>query len=126
MKTVFLIDDDSDDREIFREALDSLDNGYTFAEAVDGEDALNKLQEDGFVKPYIIFLDLNMPRVDGWQFLASVKKMEAYRNIPIIIYSTSSSERDKKNAAENGATGFITKHFSIGELTAELKALLES
>ena len=125
MKSIFLIDDDSDDREIFQSALDVIKVPYAYAEASDGEDALNKIKNDAFVKPDIIFLDLNMPKIDGRQFLKTIKQIDGYKDIPVIIYSTSSIDVDKKYAFENGAADFITKHSSFNELCSELKTRLE-
>jgi len=124
MKTVFLIDDDADDREIFEMALSSCISGYVYAEAENGEDALNKLKSERFAQPSVIFLDLNMPKIDGRQFLKMIKQMDGYKDIPVFIYSTSSNEAEKKFAIDNGAVGFITKHNSLDELCAELMSAL--
>lgn len=125
MKTIFLIDDDSDDREIFQEALETFDKKYNYEEAENGEDALKKM-EDGLIKmPDIIFLDLNMPRIDGRQFLKIIKQIDRFKNIPIYIYSTSSNDVEKKMAQDNGAAGFMTKHYTMAQLCKELKEVLE-
>lgn len=126
MKTVFLIDDDDDDREIFEEALNSLEFDVAYQEAADGLEALEKLKNPNFKKPDIIFLDLNMPKMDGRQFLLEIKKCEEFRHIPIIIYSTSSNSRDINFTLENKAAKFITKHHSIVQLRSELEITLQS
>ncbi|HVI46979.1 MAG TPA: response regulator [Chitinophaga sp.] len=122
-RSVLLIDDDVDDRMIFGEVLKELVPDIIYNEATNGEEALAKLEST--LTPDIIFLDLNMPRVDGKQFLAEMRKMEDLRHIPVIIYSTSSHETDKKKTRELGAAYFITKPNSLHELSSLLTGILE-
>lgn len=124
MKIVFLIDDDQDDREIFKESLLSLDAPVKFEEASNGKDAFEKLTSIGFQKPDLIFLDINMPIMDGWQFLKYIKQDGNFNNIPVIIYSTSSSQEDKALALQHHASDFITKPYSISNLRQELEKII--
>lgn len=126
MKTVFLIDDDCDDREIFEESLTSLNLDLNYVEAKNGAEALKKLQQSDFTKPDIIFLDLNMPIMDGRQFLIEVKKHTQYGDIPVIIYSTSSNDVDVRFAYDNKASMFMTKQYSLDLLKTELKQTLHN
>lgn len=121
--SVLLIDDDIDDRMIFGDVLKELVPDIIYNEAINGEDALAKL-EAGLV-PDLIFLDLNMPRVDGKQFLAELRQIAHLRHIPVIIYTTSSHESDKKETRALGASYFITKPNSLHELSQLLKGILE-
>ncbi|MBC9910374.1 response regulator [Chitinophaga varians] len=121
--SVLLIDDDVDDRMIFGDVLKELVPDIIYNEAINGEDALARLEE-GLV-PDLIFLDLNMPRVDGKQFLAELRQIEHLRHIPVIIYTTSSHESDKKETRALGASYFITKPNSLHELNQLLKGILE-
>jgi CheY-like chemotaxis protein len=121
--SVLLIDDDVDDRMIFGDVLKELVPDIIYNEAINGEDALARL-EAGLV-PDLIFLDLNMPRVDGKQFLAELRQIEHLRHIPVIIYTTSSHESDKKETRALGASYFITKPNSLHELNQLLKGILE-
>ncbi|NML35624.1 response regulator [Chitinophaga sp. G-6-1-13] len=121
--SVLLIDDDVDDRMIFGDVLKELVPDIIYNEAINGEDALTRLEE-GLV-PDLIFLDLNMPRVDGKQFLAELRQIEHLRHIPVIIYTTSSHESDKKETRALGASYFITKPNSLHELNQLLKGILE-
>src|SRR5688500_2830070 len=95
MKVVFLIDDDQDDREIFQESLLSLKTAVRYEEARHGLEALEKLKTEDFQKPDLIFLDFNMPVMDGREFLKRIKQDAALKDIPVIIYSTSSNTEDK-------------------------------
>jgi len=126
MKTVFLIDDDLDEREIFQESLHTLNLDVNYVEAKNGAEALEKLDLPDFKKPDIIFLDLNMPIMDGREFLKEVKGHEKYNDIPVIIYSTSSNEIDKSFALENKASMFMTKPYSIEVLRNEIKQVIKS
>ncbi|PBJ10151.1 response regulator [Flavobacterium sp. ACN6] len=121
MKVVFLIDDDSDDREIFQESLLSLETSVRYEEAGHGKEAFEKLNAEGFQKPDLIFLDLNMPVMDGREFLKNIKQDEVLKNIPVIIYSTSSSVEDKMFATKHEAAQFITKPYSIAAIREELE-----
>jgi len=121
--SVLLIDDDIDDRMIFGEVLKELAPDIIYHEAINGEDALMKLNND--LVPDLIFLDLNMPRVDGKQFLAEIQQQAHLKHIPVVIYSTSSHESDKKETRELGASYFLTKPNSLHELTHILTDLLQ-
>jgi CheY-like chemotaxis protein len=115
MKKKFLvIDDDTDDRELFCEALASVDPGINCEQAVDGKEALMRLLSKE--QPDIIFLDINMPIMDGWQFLTQLKNQDGYKNIPVIVYSTSSTQKDKRIASDLGALCFITKPHAYSRL----------
>ena len=116
--TIFLIDDDVDDQEIFALALAEIDQSYSCITARNGLEALTKLK-DGLVKPDFIFLDLNMPRMNGKQCLEELKKHPTYNNIPVVVYSTSSETRDKDQILTMGAAAFVTK-------PPEIQALIES
>ena len=124
MKTVFLIDDDLDDREIFQEALQSLNLTTRYVEAFDGLNALEKISENDFVIPDIIFADLNMPRLGGLEFLKKVRANPECKNVPVYIYSTSSAKEECDKCMAAGAAGFITKHYSFEDLEKELEKLI--
>jgi CheY-like chemotaxis protein len=115
-----LVDDDEDDREIFLSVIQEIlpDANYTIA--ANGEDALQKLNGNTAV-PHLIFLDLNMPLMNGRQFLREVKKDEKLSLIPIVILSTSSDQATIKEAMDLGARDFVTKpdKYSVWEEALE-------
>lgn len=102
-----LIDDDADDRQLFKEALEAADASVECREAAGGEEAFHHLEKGQ--EPDLIFLDINLPVMNGWEFLKKLKQRDHLREIPVVIYSTSSHQRDKEIADELGATCFITK-----------------
>lgn len=126
MKTIFLIDDDPDDREIFEEILGEEHPSIIFQQAENGAAAFEKLKAADFTKPDLIFLDLNMPVMDGRAFLQQIKKEAELQDIPVIIYTTSSSEIDKKFALDNQASQFLTKQYSIERLRQDLNKAVEN
>lgn len=125
MKTVFLIDDDADDRELFAEALAAEHPSVLFEQAENGATAFEKLKSGSF-KPDLIFLDLNMPIMDGRTFLKKIKAEPDYQNIPVVIYSTSSSEIDKQFAKENQAALFLSKQYAFALLRKDIREAIES
>lgn len=120
----FLIDDDDDDQEIFSLALNTIDENISFVTANDGIEALNKLQIEGAFIPHFIFLDLNMVRMSGRECLREIKKIPHLKNIPVIIYSTSSEQKDITETMLLGATDYIVKPPSISILTKRLEQVL--
>jgi CheY-like chemotaxis protein len=117
--TCFLVDDDEDDREIFTIALKDLGSQISCTLAVDGMDALEKLR-GAVALPDFIFLDLNMPRMDGKECIQEIKKDRRLWEIPVVIYSTSSNARDRADAERLGAAHFFTKPPSISALAKAL------
>lgn len=116
IKHFLLADDDEDDRELFREAFSEIDPSIICNCVNDGRGVLEKLERKELSGTSIIFLDINMPRVDGWECLAKIKNEPAFSHIPVIMYSTSSSIKDKDKALNMGAAAFITKPGSFKQL----------
>jgi len=109
MKRVLLIDDDRDDAELFKEALFEINSAIVFEHYEDSKAGLKLLLEKQTDLPDLIFLDINMPIVSGWQCLTEFKKTEHLKHIPVILFTTSSQTKEKEIADELGAEGFITK-----------------
>jgi CheY-like chemotaxis protein len=109
MQSIYLIDDDMDDVELFRDALEEVDPSVALQYANDGHEAVRNLTERKDALPDLVFLDISMPVFSGLQCLASFKKDEQLRNLPVIMYSTSSQEREIHLARELGAVAFVTK-----------------
>ena len=122
----FLIDDDSDDRELFSEALAAVDNSIVCYYAEDGEDAIEKLYSKRIDKPDVIFLDINLPAMTGWQCLDKIKTSADTRDVPVIMYSTSSHTRDKNLARGLGALCLVTKPHDYKEIKNLLSTVATS
>ena len=108
-KIFLLADDDSDDADLFQEVLSEIDPALTFYRAWDGNEVFEKLESKNLERPDIIFLDINMPGMNGWQCLAKLKNSKEHKDIPVFIYSTSSHKRDAEIALDLSALCFITK-----------------
>lgn len=129
MKTgqIFMIvDDDEDDIDFFRDAIFKIDPAHTCMTASNGEDALNKLHKETGKLPDFIFLDLNMPRMDGKTCLKELKKQERLRDIPIIIYTTSAYQKERDEILKLGAAHFLTKAYSIKTLQEGIRNIIEN
>ncbi len=124
--TCFLVDDDKDDQEIFSVALENITSAVTLVTADDGHDALQKLRNDIFFRPDYIFLDLNMPRVNGLQCLEEIKRIEHLKQLPIYIYTTSADITYKQKALALGATSVIIKPSHIDDLTRILEGVFSN
>ncbi len=124
-KKCLLVDDDADDQEIFCIALKEVDTSITCVFANDGVRALEKLCSDSTFVPDNIFIDMNMPRMNGLECLAEIKKIERLKNTPVYIYSTSSDPKIIQASRELGATDFIVKPSTITALTNTLENLLK-
>ena len=113
--TCFLIDDDVDDQDIFILALAEIDKSIRCEVASDGIDALRRLSNKE-LHPDYIFLDLNMPRMNGKQCLSQIRDIDFLDDIPVIIYSTSSDQRDKTETEQLGAADYIVKPNTVSAL----------
>ncbi len=122
-KNIILIDDDEDDREIFLTALGRIESSVTCKTFDSAKMVLDQLIENKITSD-LIFLDLNMPIMNGQQFLIEIKKHQVLKNIPIIIFSTTSHIPTVELMKELGAIDFITKPEEFIDLVTILKAIL--
>jgi CheY-like chemotaxis protein len=120
----FFVDDDVDDQEIFGLAVAELDNNAVCRFANDGLEALEALMDENF-SPSLIFIDLNMPRMNGHECLAELRKIERLRDIPVFMYSTSSDPGLMATSTALGANNFIVKPSGFQALTDILKKLTQ-
>jgi CheY-like chemotaxis protein len=125
MNTCFLADDDDEDQELFHLALEEAAPDMKCFTARDGQEALNALRNPDFTPGYI-FLDLNMPRMDGKECLKELLKLSHLRDTPIIIFSTSSAEKDIEHTKQLGAAAFITKPPLVSILVSKLQEVFNT
>ena len=123
---VLLVDDDRDDRFLFKDALAKTGLPIFFQDAEDCYQALDILQQMKEETPDIVFIDINMPDIDGFECLKRIKAKEAWKDIPIIIYSTSNNQLHIDEAGRLGAAAYIRKPNDFWELCAKLKQILSS
>jgi CheY-like chemotaxis protein len=121
---ILLVDDDSDDREFFCEALEGIPFETFCYTAPDGRKALSQMDKKEIDIPDLIFIDINMPVMSGWKCLSLLKEREEYKNIPVIMYSTSSYAEDIEKARRAGALCFLSKPNDIKELRKNLEIIV--
>ena len=122
---IMIIDDDPDDIELFCEALSEIDKNIECITASNGEAGLRLLNKPDTVLPDYIFLDLNMPALNGKQCLTSLKANPRLQHIPVIIYTTSKLHEDKEETKKLGAASFITKPSKLSELRKAIASILQ-
>jgi len=125
-KTILLVDDDRSERNLFKEALLEVNPDISYLSAEDGKDALTLLASRLDNLPDVIFLDINMPGMNGWTCLIKIKDDERLKDIPVIMYSTSSHQRDVDIAMEYGALCFCVKPENFKTLTYIVKVVSEN
>jgi len=123
-----IVDDDPGDILMIEEALANSREGRTLDVAGDGQEALDFLRlsarKTGGL-PDLILLDLNMPRLDGREFLQVVKGTEQLRAIPVVVFTTSSSPTDVRESYERYASAYVTKPVDLDGFTAAVRRIDE-
>lgn len=115
-KTILTIDDSRTMRDMLMLALSNA--GYRVVQAVDGVHGLEVL---GAAAPDVIITDINMPRMDGFGVIESVRKDDRHRATPILVLTTESDAAKKERARAAGATGWIVKPFNPEKLVSAIR-----
>lgn len=121
---VFLVDDDYEDHEIFKMALEKVNIPFEFITAESGIEAIELFKKDPAFIPDIVFFDVNMPRMNGKECIRELRKTEYLQKIPMILYSTHDGEKEISEAKNAGASDFVTKPSSITEFAKVLKTII--
>lgn len=116
-KNFMIIDDDSDDRFFFKEVITEIFISSICLEAKSGTDALQQLRNAEHLPDYI-FLDINMPRMNGSDCLKQLKEDANLKGIPVIMYSTSFTEESIKEFDKLGASSYLNKPTDMNSLPA--------
>lgn len=123
--TIFVVDDDIDDQDIFSLAISRTKKPANCIFAKDGVHAIEKLTGDKDFIPDFIFIDMNMPRMNGQETLLEIKKIDRLKHIPIYMYSTSADLNMVKENVSLGAEDFIVKPSDINTFTGILTNILQ-
>lgn len=121
---LLLVEDDEEDRKFFSDALKGLDLNTTLVEVNNGAACIDYLSNKDQDAPDLIFLDLNMPVMDGFECLDRIRQMPEHQSTIIAIYSTSASERDIEKTFNRGANIYLNKPISLSELKKALKQII--
>ena len=116
---ILIVEDEKSIRDMVYFALDS--DGYEIEEAVDGKEATEKLAR---ITPSLILMDWMLPDTSGLELVRRLKRDEFTCEIPVIMLTAKTEERDKVEGLDSGADDYITKPFSVKELSARIRAVL--
>lgn len=115
-----------DDQQFLKEALIDNDPTAQCFTAYDAQEALTSLNDVLIPLPDAIFLDLNMPGLDGKQCLAELKRTPSLQHIPVVIYSTTSDKKEIQETLKMGASYFLIKRNSFKELKKALSPIVDA
>lgn len=121
--TIFYADDDTDDLDFFRDVTDTFGDKIDLYTHNHGEHLLNAVNNPPPM-PNIIFLDINMPGKSGFDVLQELKKSEEHKDIPVVMFSTSSSIENVCKSRELGASFYVTKPDSLAQLRKSIEYTL--
>lgn len=122
-KTILLIEDDQVDAMTVERAFSEIKVENSIKKVSQGEEALEYLQLNKSQRPGIIFLDLNMPRMNGIEFLNVLKKDEDLKTIPVVIFTTSNEEKDKLECFRLGVAGYMIKPLNYKDFLKIIAAI---
>jgi len=125
---VLLVEDSVVDAKLTRAAIDENRFNVDLRHAIDGRDGLAYLRREGSAhadapRPDMILLDLNMPRMNGREFLAEMKKSPEIADIPVVVLTTSDVEQDVVASYQLGAAGFVTKPVDLDQFIQAVRCL---
>ncbi|HEY3250792.1 MAG TPA: response regulator [Ignavibacteria bacterium] len=124
---ILLVEDNEGDVRLIKEAFNETNIEKTFSVAKDGEDALNYLYKRGqyaeCIRPDIIFLDINLPKKNGFEVLDQIKRDPDLKTIPVIMLSSSSSEDHIHKSYDLNANCYVTKPVDFDEYTEVVKTI---
>jgi len=125
--TCFLIDDDVDDQEIFHLAIEEVPKPPTIKciVAKDGREAIKKFNNDKSLIPDCVFVDMNMPGMNGKETLSEIKKIVRLNSVPVFMLSTNANPNDVRETIKMGAVDFLKKPTSIDSLSNMLAQIFK-
>lgn len=118
-KRILIVEDEQNLVELLKFRLEV--NGYSIETAFDGEEGLSKIST---VKPDLVILDLMIPKIDGYKVLERAKADPKTKDIPVIVLTARTQNKDMEQARALGADSFMTKPFEPNQLLSEIKKLL--
>lgn len=122
-KFILIVDDDIDDAQLLTEAIYQTGTDYICIAVSNGEEALLFLKNN-ITKPDFIFLDLNMPRINGRECLLAIRSNPQLKNIPVVIYTTTTQKKEKEELLRLGADYFVSKPYNFSVLINAVSNIL--
>ena len=124
-KAVLLVEDDTVDAMTVRRAFKDLKLKNMLAHCINGEEALAYLDDPSEENPCVILLDLNMPRMNGIEFLKVIKEKEHLKHIPVIVLTDSNEKRDVVESFCQGVAGYMVKPIDYAQFVDTVRAISE-
>ena len=122
-KPILLVEDDQVDAMTVKRALGDLKVTNPVVEVTNGEEAIKYLRNEGNVKPCLILLDLNMPKMNGLEFLKVIKADDTLKSIPVFVLTTSTAEEDTSESLRLGASRYMVKSIDYEEFLETIKII---
>ncbi len=122
-KSLLLIEDDSIDAMTIKRAVDHTGQIEEIIHRVNGEDGLAYLRDEGNEMPFLIILDLNMPRMNGLEFLEAVKNDHQLCRIPVVVLTTSTNSCDIDGTFSHSVAGYMVKPIDYAKLVDIIKTV---
>ncbi len=122
-KHILYLEDEHSSIVLFKNALKVASSEMVFSYAYNGKEGLAFLENEEANLPNLILTDLNMPRMDGFEFLQKIKSDKRFRHIPVLVFSTSEKKSDIEKAYELQASGYIVKPFGFDAFVDYIKRI---
>ena len=123
LKPILLVEDDIVDAMTVKRALKELNVTNQLVHSIDGEQALEYLKADDNKKPCVILLDLNMPKMNGIEFLQAVKKDEKLKKTPVVVLTTSKEDNDVTTSFRFSVAGYMVKPVDYKKFVEAIRAI---
>ncbi len=122
-KPILLVEDDEVDVITARKALGEINVTNELIHKCDGKEALEYLRDESKTKPCIILLDLDMPHMDGFEFITAIKSEDNLKKIPLVVLAASDEEKSVAKAFESSAAGYILKAMDFGQFVERMRTV---
>lgn len=129
---LLVVEDSNDDFKMLQRLMQRMEVRNPIIRCVDGDEALDFLYQEGSYKdtegvpkPSVILLDLNLPGIDGRDVLERLKQDGSLKEIPIVVFTTSSSPKDVEFCYQKGANGYLVKPMDVEELQKTVQAFVD-
>ncbi|WP_052123360.1 response regulator [Flavobacterium beibuense] len=122
--TIFYTDDDQEDIDFFREIIDIIDTNVKVVTQRNGEELLHALDNPP-PTPYLVFLDINMPGMNGLETLRRMRESEKHKDLPVVMFSTSSDDITIQQSKELGASFYVPKSGAFDKLKKSIEHTLK-
>lgn len=123
-REVWFAEDDPDDRDLIEEAMARVSDRFEVRFASDGQDLLDALEGTILDRALIVFMDIRMPKMNGFETLNSIREREGPEELPVVMFSTSTSQFDVAESYRRGANAYLVKPSSFNELVETVDTTL--